>query len=409
MSPSVTLFNLVLVALTAFGLRLLLGALPGVRVPGVVFEILAGVVIGPAVLGLVQVDPVLDAVSLVGLAYVLFLSGAGVELCYARGRPLALAGAAFAASLLVGMGLGGLLTLGGFTSNALLVGIMLSGTGMAIVNPVLGAAHQRGTPFGRYVHVAGDLGVFAPMVLVALVFSHGAHWLSGTILVVSIVAAALALGATVMFAAHSRWIADLVGRLDDSSSQIRVRGTFALLLAMAALAGHLGLEVVLGAFLAGCIFAWLDCDARERHPLLSQKLEAIGFGIFVPVFFISVGVRLTLPDFSRDPRLLVLAVLVFAGLLIARAAATFAYRGVLGTRDAVAASLLLAVPGPFFIATSRIGVGTGDLSTEMASAMVLAAVAAMVVLPDLATRVLERHKAGSGSPVLAITEQGRAA
>lgn len=292
--PEVSLAGILIVAAVAFLVPLGLGLLPSARVPSVVVEILAGVLIGPAVLGLVEVDPPLEVLSLIGLAFLLFLAGSEIDLERLRGERLRGAATGFVVSVVLALGVAFALRVAGLIEAPLFVAIMLSATALGIVVPVLADAGELESTLGQRVIAAASVADFAAVILLSLFFSGEAGvgstllLLGGFLLLVAAVGVALA-GIGRLDPLHSA-----LRRLQDSSAQIRVRGAFLLLVGFAVLAQVLGLEVILGAFIAGAVLRLIDRNGVMTHPQFRGKLDAVGFGVFIPFFFVTSGMELDL-------------------------------------------------------------------------------------------------------------------
>ncbi|MDA0167482.1 cation:proton antiporter [Solirubrobacter taibaiensis] len=371
--------NLLIVVAVAFAAPLLLGLAPRLRLPAVVLEIGAGIALGPDALGLVEVDATLEVVALLGLAFLLFLAGLEVDLDRLRGRALRITALGFALSIALGLAAGALLD----TSAALLIAIALSATSLGVVVPVLKDAGEVGSPFGQLVIAGASVADFGAIILLSVFFSEegGA---GATLLLVGLLAA---LAGAVLFgvrgAEHSVRLRTALTRLQDTTAQIRVRGAFLLLVAFAAIATQLGLEVILGAFLAGAILTLVDRDEAMTHPQLRAKLEAVGFGVFIPVFFVTSGVRFDLDALLGN---LVMVPLCLAALLVVRGVPVLLYR--LDARRTVAAALLQATSLPFLVTATTIGTEMGLLDGAQAAALVGAGLLSVLLFPLLALAAL---------------------
>src|SRR5436190_2562675 len=284
MMPEVSFGGLVVVTAVAFSVPLLLGLFPRLRLPSPVVELVAGIVIGPAVLGWVRPDDVpVQVLALIGLAFLLFLAGLEIDLRSLRGRLLTYAGAGFALSLVLALLAGVALHAAGLAESPLLVAIILSSTALGVVTPVLKDAGESATPFGQLVIVAASIADFGAVILLTLFFSKEAT--SGSTRLVLLAGFVLLLvvgGIALARAGRSMRLSDALLRLQDTTAQIRVRGAIVLLVGSVALAERFGLESILGAFVAGAILSLLDRDAMMTHPQFRVKLEAIGFGFLLP-------------------------------------------------------------------------------------------------------------------------------
>ena len=290
-----SLSGLAIVAAVAFGVPLLLGLLPALRLPAIVLELVVGIAIGPSALGWVEVDSLLAALSLIGLAFLLFLAGLEVEFSLLRGRLLEVVGLAFVVSLGIALVVGYAFAAGGVVRSPFLVAVILSATAAGVVVPVLKDAGVASAQVGQLVIAAASLADIATIVLLSLFFSQEETGFGTRIVLFGaflLLVSAVAL--TILAGEHVRRLSATVLRLQDTTAQIRVRGAFLLLAVFAFLADRLGLEVILGAFLAGAALKLLDRDEAVTHPQFRAKLEAVGYGVFVPFFFVTSGLRFDL-------------------------------------------------------------------------------------------------------------------
>jgi len=297
--------SLLVVVAVAFAAPFLLGLFPRLRLPSVVLELVAGIVIGPSVLGIVHEDTTIAVMSLIGLAFLLFLAGLEIEFPRLRGRVLRLTGGGFVLSFAIALGVGLLLAAGGLIQSPLLVAIVLCATSLGVLIPVLKDAGQISSTFGQLVIAAGTIADFGAVILLSIFFS-GEGGIGATVLLLGALAVfAIAVFVVVVGAERSMKVSLNLRRLQDTTAQIRVRGAVVLLVAFAAVAGKLGLETILGAFMAGAVLTLVDRDQAMTHPDFRRKLEAIGFGVFIPVFFVTSGVRYDLPALVAKPSNLV--------------------------------------------------------------------------------------------------------
>jgi Kef-type K+ transport system membrane component KefB len=393
--------SLAVVLAVAFFSRLVLGLVPRLRVPAVVVEIVLGIVIGPAVLGWARIDEPVQILSVVGLAFLLFLSGLELDVTELRGRLLR--AALLGLSLSVGLALvaGYVLDAVGLVSDPLLVGVTLLATSLGLVVPVLKEGGLNGTPFGQLVIVGATLGDFSAILLLSLLFSRDASGTGSKLILLGVFAALL----VVVSLAIGGWgrnmrISQVLVRLQDTTAQIRVRGAMLLLVGLVVLAAHTGLETILGAFVAGAVVSIVDRDAARTHPLFRVKLDAIGYGFLVPVFFITSGMRFDLDALRDDTWTLLLVPIFLAALVVVRGVPAWLYRRQVGSVPATAAAgLLQATSLPFIVTASMIGVDIGALSAATASAFVAAGLLSAVLFPALAVGLLGSGDAHRGTMV----------
>ena len=365
--------GLVIVCLVAFAAPVLLGLVPRLRLPAVVLEILAGIAVGPAGLGWVAIDQPIRVLSIIGLAFLLFLAGLELDIRLLRGPRLKAALAAFALSGLLAFATAAGLQAAGLVQAPLLVAVMLSATALGIVAPVLKDAGEGASEFGQLVIAAASIAEFGAVLALSLLFSRETDNRSAQLLLVGgfVVLTTIAVAAMTVAERSGRLGAVLL-RLQDSTAQIRIRGAFLLLIAFAALAERLGLEVILGAFVAGALLAVLDHDYARTHPKFHEKLEAIGFGVFVPVFFVTSGLQFDAGALFADAGTLARVPIFLVALAIARGLPAWLYRPLVGGSRAVVAGLLQATSLPFIVAATSIGIELGALTSTNASALIAA-------------------------------------
>jgi Kef-type K+ transport system membrane component KefB len=386
---SIAFGGLAIVAAAALAAPLALGLFPRIRLPAIVLEIVLGIVIGPHVLGWVSIDTPIRVMSLLGLAFLLFLSGLEVEYERFRGRLLRLTALGYAISfglaLLIGLGLHA----GGLVKSPLLVGIALSATSLGIVIPVLKDAGQVATPFGQLVVAAASIAEIATIVLLSLFFSGEARGIGVKLVLLGLFGLfVLAVGVAVLGAERSARISAALLRLQDTTAEIRIRGAFLLLTVFVVLAERLGLEAILGAFLASAIVKLVDRDQMMTHSEFRQKLEAVGYGVFVPVFFVATGVSFELNALFANATNLARVPIFLAALLVARGLPALVYRSLTTRRQIVAAALLQATSLSFLVVAGQIGVQLDLVGPAVYAALVAAGLLSVLLFPLTALTLL---------------------
>ena len=394
--PDISLTGLVIVAAIAFLVPLGLGLAPAVRIPSVVLEIVAGILIGPAVLGLVEVDLPLQVLALLGLAFLLLLAGLEIDLDRLRGPRLRSAAAGFVVSLAIALGLGFGLYAVGLVKAPLLVAIILSATSLGIVIPVLADAGQAETTLGQLIIAASSIADFGAIILLSLFFSGDSSSVGSTLLLIGgFVALVIATGVALAEVERSRRLNSALIRLQDTSAQIRVRGAFLLLVGLVVIAQLFGLEVILGAFFAGAVLKLLDRDDMMTHSGFHAQLQAVGFGVFIPFFFVTSGMQLDVGALLSGRAALTLVPVFLVALLLARGLPAALYRPMVGERGALVAGLLQATSLPFIVAATGIGMDLGLLSPAVGAAMVVAGLLSVVLFPLGALTILRGRKPAS--------------
>jgi Kef-type K+ transport system membrane component KefB len=384
------------VAAIAFAAPFVLGLFPRIRLPAVVVEIVAGILVGPALLGLVGADLPVQLLATLGLAFLLFLAGMEIDLERLRGRAARLAGLGFLVSAVLGLVAGyGAFALG-LVRSPVLIGIILVATSLGLIVPVLRDAGEVSTPFGQLVIGAATLADFGAVILLSLFFSREASspiakliLLGGfALMIVLVVAGVKRLQRVVR-------LSSVLVRLQDTTAEIRVRASILLLVAFTVLAQTLGLETILAAFLAGATVRLIDRDQFQTHPNFRMKLDAIGYGFLIPVFFVSSGLQFDLRALLASPSSLLRLPLFLVALLAVRGIPALLYRREMGSRRAVAAGLLQATSLPFIVAASAIGLALGLITPATGAALTGAGLLSVIAFPVVALMLLRVRPAGN--------------
>lgn len=365
------------------------------RLPGALLEIIAGIVLGPSVLGWVRTDPTISAFALLGLSFLLFLAGSEVDLRRFRGTlgkrvavslAISVLASACVVAALAALGVGG----------AVLIGIALLATSLGLIVPVLSDAGALTRPIGRIAIAGASVGEVAAVVLLSVGLAESDTPLAGRILLLALLLAGLAAIAVVVLGVErSMPFTALIARLADTSAQIRVRWTVLLVAGLALAAQALGFEAILGAFLAGMLVRALDPDPEHTHPQYPVKLDAVGYGLLVPVFFVTSGITLDLRGLVEHPAALAAVPGFLLALLLVRGLPALAFRRELGRRELLALVLLQATSLPFLIAATTIGLQMGLLDPATSAGLVTAGLVSVLVFPAVAVALLSR----AGVPV----------
>jgi Kef-type K+ transport system membrane component KefB len=394
----VSFTSLAVVAAVAFAAPLVLGLVPAVRLPAVVLEIVLGIIVGPAVLGWVHVDGPVEVMSLLGLAFLLLLAGLEVEFDMLRGTLLRIAALGFVMSFGVALGASLILDAAGVTGAPLLVAIMLSATSLGVVIPVLKDSGEASTQFGQIVIAAASIADIATIILLSLFFSGESSGVGAKLVLLGGFGLLIAaIGLAVARVEHSMRISAALVRLQDTTAQIRVRGAFVLLAAFVVLAEQFGLEAILGAFMAGAVLKLVDTDRAMTHAQFHRKLEAAGFGVFIPFFFVVSGVKFNVDALFSSGSTVARVPIFLAALLAARGLPALLYRRTIGTERSVAAGLLQATSLGFFVVAGQIGMDLGLISEATGAALIAAGLLSVLLFP-VGALVLLRYAAQAPSP-----------
>lgn len=386
--------NLFGIAVVAFLVPFVAGFFPRLRVPTTVLEILAGILVGPAVLGWLQVDDAVAFMALLGVAFLLFLAGLELDLDVLRGPPLRLGAAGFGISLVLAI-LGSLvLSQVGIVAAPLLVAVALCSTSVGIIVPVLRDTGNLRTEVGVFAVAGGAAAEFGSIALLGILFALpiGSFEYGVTVLIVGLLALLLfgIVVAALLWSIEraTRWdqARQVTTRLENTSSQLGTRAAVVLVLGMAALAAYFGFELILGTFLAG-IFIGRLLKGHDREHVTRGRLEAVGFGFLVPVFFIASGMRLDLENLFTPEEIGQVA--LFAGLLLlVRGVPAVVYRRHLSSRGTAAVGLMQATNLSFVVVAVAVGQRLELITPLTGSALVLAGLVSAIAFPAIAQALL---------------------
>ena len=382
---SVQFGGLLALAVAAFGAPLLARGIPRGLVPPVVVEVLAGIAIGPQGLGLVTPTGGVYVLYLLGFGFLLFLAGQEVEVARFRGPTFRLTGINFLISVVVAFPLALALAQIAPGADVRLLALSLTASSLGLIVPVLRDAHETATNYGQLTIMAGSVGEFGALILLTVLFSAQPEptWVQVEYVVaLGVISVAGAIGLRRLW--RSAWMRRTLLETDQSTSQLRVRGAFVVLMAYAALAHEFGVDALLGAFVAGVVLNVADSDDRPTQVIYQGKLQSIGYGFLVPVFFVVTGVKFDVRSLFASPSALLVLPALVGCILVARAVPALLYRDVVGTRPAVAAGFLQATTLTFPVVVAEVGRSLGLLSSALAAALVGAALVSVLVFPAVA-------------------------
>jgi Kef-type K+ transport system membrane component KefB len=378
------------------------------RLPAIVLEILLGIVVGPQVLGWASNDEPVQVLSLIGLAFLLLLAGLEIDFNRLRGRLLRLTSLGYVVSFGIALLIGLALKAGDLVRSPLLVAIILSATGLGVILPILKDAGETSTPFGRVVIAGASIAEVAPIVLLSLFFSGKSGGVGAKLaLLVAFAVFVVAVGLVVFGLERSARVSMVLLKLQDTTAEIRVRCAFLLLTVFVVLATKFGLEAILGAFLAGATLKLVDRDEGMTHAFFHKKLEAVGFGVFVPFFFVSTGIKLDVTSLFHSSAALARVPIFLAALLVARGIPALLYRP-LAERGSqlVAGGLLQATSLSLPVVAGQIGVDLGLIRPTNYVALVAAGLLSVVIFPLVALTLLKMKPSPGQQPVSAQTAAG---
>ena len=374
---------LVIVATAAIAGLVVTALGPRVAIPVVVVEILLGIIVGPQVAGIAELDPATQFFGNLGLGMLFFFAGYEINFERIEGQPLKLGAIGWVISLVLAYGLAGALEAGDVVVSGLYTGSAMATTAIGTLIPILRDAGELRTRFGTFLLAAGASGEFGPILLVTLVLSTG-HPLHEALILVFFVALAVITGVLAVRTAWRGW--PLLERTFETSSQLAVRLAVVLVFGLVTLATQLGLDLLLGGFVAGMITRL----ALRGHELdvFDSKLTAVGYGFLIPFFFVTSGMAFNVDELFSDPvALLKLPLFVALFLVVRGVPALLLYRGVLPFRDRATLGIFCATELPLVVAITTLAQNVGEMRASTASALVGAAIISTLVFPLLGLRL----------------------
>jgi len=392
------LLPLLLITFLAAVVPFLANRMKNISLPIVVGEIIAGMLIGKSGLNWVNPTPELIFLADFGFIYLMFLSGLEMNFSVLVGsepaaegaawwrRPVSLAAAMFLVTVALALAVGFALAGAGLARSGLLMGLILSTTSLGIVLPVLKEkGHTKGL-YGQCLLLAALISDFVTLLLLSVAIALESGGASFNLLFI--------LGLLVAFAgavnAGQRvrrlpLLSRTLEELSHATAQIRVRGAFAIMVAWVFLAQKLGAEVILGAFLAGALISIISGKAEEVH---RQKLEAIGYGFFIPIFFIHVGTQFDLGALLASHTAMLLVPLLVAAAYFVKLVPSLLLRLSFSWRQALGGGVLLSSRLSLIIAAAAIALNLEMISPAANAAVILTAILTCTVSPVLFTRLV---------------------
>jgi Kef-type K+ transport system membrane component KefB len=374
------LHSLLLIFLIAAAAPFLCEWMPRVRPPLVVLEIALGIVIGPQVLDWAAAGPTIDVLAHFGLAFLFFLAGFEIDFPALRGWPIASAALGWLVSLVVCFGVGFGLQRCGVVDSGVIVGAALTTTALGTLMPILRDAKELSTRFGAYAVATGAVGEFAPIILIALLLSSGEGESGGSLILILLFTAITIAGALVALSYRPPRLLVVIHEKMDTSAQLPVRLAVLVLASLVLLARDLGLDAILGAIAAGILVSLASPGVQGEA--LRCKLDAIGFGFFVPIFFVTTGLRYDLHALLTSRSALFQLPLYLTLFFVVRGLPAFLIaRRDLDIRSRVALGFLSATELPLVIAIAGIGIRSRRLLPETAASLVGAGMASVLLFP----------------------------
>ena len=364
----------------------LLAELPkNLRPPVVVIEIVLGILIGPHLLNLQSPDGMIAIMGQLGLTFLLFMVGLEVDLDTIRGKPLSLAVSGWSISFILAILCVSLFkAVGLIHTPPLLAAAALSTTALGILAPILRDRNELDSNFGKYMVAAATTGEFFPLVIISLfvVPTHGTFMLS-LIVVTFIMIAFIAMNIALNM--RTSPIVEKLAHTMQSSGQLPVRICLVLQVLFVVLASKFGLNIVIGAFVAGMVVG-LASKGKEGE-LLRHKLDAIGYGFLIPIFFIVVGMKFEINALWSNPFVFIEVLFVLALLILVRGIPVILYKKELSDDEQISFAFYSATSLPVIVIISEIGVSSGIMQPDKAVILVCAGMISVLFLPLLAVKL----------------------
>ena len=378
MSPT-SLLSLLLVMTVAALAPIISRLVPG-RPPQVLFLILGGMIIGPHVLGFADSADI-ELLAGLGLGFLFLLAGHELDPQLLREKAGHQALVAWTISAIAAVAIVGGLEYLGFVKAFVPVCIAMTTTALGTLLPILREQNMLGGMFGRFIFAAGAVGELLPIVAISLFLGAYKTWWEALI-IASIAGLAFLLSWLTRLLAGTR-VAAIIGENKHATSQSTLRITVVLLVGLLLITQKFGVEAALGAFFAGMVLR--RTSSGEDNSEFEEKLDAVGYGFFIPVFFVSSGMALDVQSIVENPLRLFVFFALF--LLVRGAPALLVYRRTLPLRGRIEMMFLTATALPLLVALAEIGVDSGVMLPENAAALVGAGVLSIAIFPFVATRI----------------------
>jgi Kef-type K+ transport system membrane component KefB len=371
--------TLLAVAIVAALAPIVVAALPGPKIPQVVVLIFAGVLIGPHGLGLADTGSI-QLLSNIGLGFLFLMAGYELDPRLFRDQSGRMAMIGWAVSAVLAVAAVAILHQFHYVYDFVPIGLALTTTALGTLLPILEDNDMLGGKFGRYVTAAGAVGELFPIVAISLFLTKRDEFIAiGSLLAVLLAALLLTVAPRIV---GDRRLKAVVKQGQRATAQTTLRWSIVLLLLLLVAAERFGLDVVLGAMLAGMVLrSWTHRMDVDMQPL-EQKLEAVGYGIFIPLFFVASGMTLDIHAIVSDP----IRLAVFTGLLLVVRGlpSLVVYAKALPLRQRVEMTFITATTLPLLVALAEIGLRDGVMLPSNAAAIVGAGVVSVLIFPAVA-------------------------
>jgi Kef-type K+ transport system membrane component KefB len=365
-----------------------------IAIPEVVIQIIFGIMLGPFVLDIAHPNSIVSALSDFGLTYLMFLAGTELDLSTMRQGHLGRSAGSWVVSLALALAVGEFLHATGLVLDHTVVALCLTTTALGTLLPML---HDNGvlrTPLGPSILSVGAIGEFGPIVAVAVLLTNRDARV--TFLLLALFVAVAVIAALLATMVHPPRFIALMRKHLYSTAQLPVRISVLLVVLLVYLADKLSLDVLLGSFAAGVVVR-LFIKGEDSAPITS-KLEAIGFGFLIPIFFIDSGIKFDLHALIHMPKVLLLVPMFTVIFLLTRSLPTWVFfRGVVTKVEARSLAVLSATGLPIIVVITSLGVSEHRMKPQNAAALVAAGMLSVLIYPLIGLRWLDKGPAAPGS------------
>lgn len=382
--------SLLILAVVAFFTPFLVAKLKKIKIPYQVGEIFIGIILGKSFFNIIKPDVWILFLSNLGLAYLMFLSGLEINFDDLKLKDnesiidskIFLSVKMFIISLIVSIVLSFSLKFIGINNGTLFFALLFTAAAPALLVPILKAKHILNSDFGQSLLIFGLIGELASLIGITFISSVTTYGLSLKSFTFLIIFGA----AFIMY-----FLAKFLFKINDFSAvtfknlHLSVRGAFALVLVLVAVAEKVGSEIILGSFLAGIIFSLLVGKAKEE---ISHQLDVIGYGFLIPIFFIMVGVNIDLNAIIENPGSIAKIPVFLIIFFLVKFIPCLLLRKKYGIRNSLASAMILTAQLSLVIVGAQMALNLGYINNSDYSAFIVTTVISCILFPILFEKLI---------------------
>lgn len=393
MEHNLNFYSILIISILAFILPLLVTKIRRVKIPVVIAEIVAGIIFGKSGLNIIHNDLWIEFLSLFGFAYLMFLSGVEIDFSYfkkkntnsnGKANPVVLGVVLFILTLIASYSFALVLQRFGIVKNPLFLTLIFSTTSLGIVVPILKEKQIINTSIGQTILISALIADFATMLMIPVVMYLVESKKSTDLLTSLIVFFAFALA----YYASKKFFKVDFNNPTFETSQLKVRAAFALVLIFVTISQVANVEIILGAFLAGVLFSLVFDEFRTE---IAPKLDAIGYGFLIPIFFIMIGVKLDLWSVLNVKTLISLPIYIFIVYMV-KLIPSLLLKIFFSWRETIGAGFLISSRLSLIIAVSLVALNAGVINETTHSTFILVAIVTCVLSPLLFYKIFPEYE-----------------